>query len=222
MGNAQRQALIITGSGPLSDRGAELCTAAAARGAAVIAADGGLDTARSADLEPGYLVGDLDSISAAGRMWAYAHGVDIEEHPADKDATDTELAVARALKLEVSSLLIVAGESADARFDHQLGLVAALGHASLGSLVRVHAHIAGSDVWVVHAGRSIELAGAAGRTFSTMVLHGNEAEVSIAGARYPLDHEVLTAGTARGISNVGVASDVSIVCHRGITTVVMP
>ena len=60
---------------------------------AVIAADGGLDHAVAAGVEPTHLVGDLDSLSAAGRMWAYAHGLAIDEHPADKDRTDTELAL---------------------------------------------------------------------------------------------------------------------------------
>ncbi len=39
------------------------------------------------------LVGDLDSVSAAGAAAAEAPGTAIERHPPDKDATDTELAI---------------------------------------------------------------------------------------------------------------------------------
>ena len=61
----------------------------------VIAADGGLDHARAAGLDPDVLVGDLDSISALGLAWASEHA-EVVRHPVDKAATDTELAIAHA------------------------------------------------------------------------------------------------------------------------------
>ena len=54
--------------------------------------------------------GDFDSISAAGRMWAYAHELEIHEHPVDKDLTDAELAIRRALEVpDVRQLLLLGG-----------------------------------------------------------------------------------------------------------------
>ena len=68
------------------------------RDAVVIAADGGLDHARAAGLDPAVLVGDLDSISALGLAWASEHA-EVVRHPVDKAATDTELAIAHAATL---------------------------------------------------------------------------------------------------------------------------
>ena len=68
----------------------------------VIAADSGVDHARTLGLAPDVVVGDLDSVSADGLAWADALGADIQRHPADKDATDLELA------LDVAELAAVA------------------------------------------------------------------------------------------------------------------
>ena len=100
------QAVVVIGGGALSAR----ATDAVRADAVVIAADSGLDHAVAAGLRPIALVGDLDSISASGRMWAYARGVEIDEHPMDKDATDTEIAINHALEvIGIRHLLVVGG-----------------------------------------------------------------------------------------------------------------
>ena len=81
------QVVVVIGGGPLSPRAVTEVTF----DATIIAADSGLDHAVAAGLKPTVLVGDLDSISAHGKMWAYAHELEIDEHPVDKEATDTEL-----------------------------------------------------------------------------------------------------------------------------------
>ena len=55
------------------------------------------------------LVGDLDSISAHGKMWAYAHEVEIDEYPVDKDATDTDIALHRAAGTAATDLIVLGG-----------------------------------------------------------------------------------------------------------------
>ena len=99
------QAVVVLGGGALSTRALE----AIRDDAVIIAADSGLDHAVEAGLRPTVLVGDLDSISASGRMWAYAREVEIHEHPADKDATDTEIAIERALQVPDARQLLVIG-----------------------------------------------------------------------------------------------------------------
>ena len=71
-------------------------------GAVVIAADGALDHALAAGLAPAGLVGDMDSISAAGLEWAARHAT-IERHDPDKDHTDTELALMMAADLQTGA-----------------------------------------------------------------------------------------------------------------------
>src|SRR4249920_1858938 len=119
------QVVVVLGGGPLSPR----AVTEVLDDATVIAADSGLDHAVAAGLRPTVLVGDLDSISAHGKMWAYAHELDIEQHEPDKDATDTELALVRATATDATQLLVLGAEGE--RFDHALGTLAALGNPLL-------------------------------------------------------------------------------------------
>ena len=65
----------------------------------VIAADSGLDHALALGLPVDALIGDLDSVSDAGRRHAERSGMAIHHFPPDKDTTDTELAIALAISI---------------------------------------------------------------------------------------------------------------------------
>ncbi len=86
--------IVVTGAAPLPS----VAVDALPDGAIVLAADGALDHALAAGLTPAALVGDLDSISAAGLDWAEANA-SIQRHPPDKEHTDTELALLTAADL---------------------------------------------------------------------------------------------------------------------------
>ena len=214
------QAVVVIGGGTLSPRAVD----AVDQGAAVIAADSGLDHAVAAGLRPQVLVGDFDSISAAGRMWAYAHELEIHEHPADKDLTDTELAIARALDVPGASRLLVLGgldNPDDQRLDHLLGTVLALGHPSLAELEEVHAVLGTTEFLVLHSGQSAVLGIATGQPFSLLALHGPCSGITVTGARWPLADAALQGTEARGVSNEATErTEVRVVA--GVLTVVIP
>src|SRR4051794_10784473 len=94
--------VVVNGAAPLDRR----AVAVVPRDAFVIAADGGLDHARAAGLDPHVLVGDLDSISALGLAWATEH-VEVVRHPVDKPATDTELAIAHAATYHPQRIVLI-------------------------------------------------------------------------------------------------------------------
>ncbi|HTD50939.1 MAG TPA: thiamine diphosphokinase, partial [Acidimicrobiia bacterium] len=58
----------------------------------VIAADSGLGVAMALGVHVDHLVGDLDSAAPHAVDAAVASGTTVERHPAEKDATDLELA----------------------------------------------------------------------------------------------------------------------------------
>nr|MBA3586790.1 thiamine diphosphokinase [Chloroflexota bacterium] len=62
----------------------------------VIAADGGAGSLDRLGVRPNLLVGDLDSIDLLLLDRLEAGGTRVERHPIDKEASDTELAVAAA------------------------------------------------------------------------------------------------------------------------------
>ena len=219
----EQTTIVVIGGGTLSPRALDLARPLCEGGCTVVAADSGLDHAIEAALEPSVLVGDLDSLSAAGRMWAYAHGTLIEEFPADKDLTDTELAIARVVATSDNVHLLVLGgiDPTDARLDHVLGTLAALGDASLAGLRSIRAVIGTTEFQVVHAGHVAELSIDAGQTFSLLALHGVAEEVTLSGARWPLTSATLHATKARGVSNIADGT-VSLSVGIGTVTVVIP
>ena len=218
------QVVVVAGGGQLSQQ----AVGAVAGGAFIVAADSGLDHAVAAGFVPDVLVGDLDSISAAGRMWAYEHAAEIEAHEPDKDLTDTELAIARALQVpDVNDLLLLCGSvsASDERLDHLLGILLALGHPSLSALGSVRAVIGTTQFRILHAGTRATLEIEPGQQFSLLALHGSCTGVNIAGARWPLENATLSASEARGLSNeASITSETrpEASVQTGVLTVVIP
>ncbi len=210
-----RQVVVVIGGGPLHAFAID-CVASPM---AMIAADSGLDAAVDAGLSPTHLVGDLDSLSAAGRMWAYAQRIDIDEFPADKDATDTALALQQAMAVGGDELLLIAGDGD--RFDHTLGALTALGDPAMAEFRTITGWFGHRAAHVVHPGRSCVIHARPGDTFSLLALHGPCAGIALTGARWPLDHAALAPGSTRGISNEAL-EEPWVTCGSGVLTVIVP
>lgn len=209
------RAVVIIAGGSLDDD----AVASVADDDLLIAADSGLDVAIEAGLSPTVLVGDLDSISAGGTMWAYAHDVTIARYPADKDATDTSLSIEHALSVGCDRLLVLGGTGD--RLDHTLGTLTALGAPALQPFRSVSARLGSARVHVVRPPSPVQLEARPGTTFSLLALHGRCSGVDVSGARWPLSNATLEPGSTLGISNetdelttVGLAD--------GVLTVVIP
>lgn len=209
--------VIATGAAPLDPR----AVAAVPRDALVIAADGGLDHARAAGLEPDVLVGDLDSVSPEGLAWASQH-IEVEPHPVDKPATDTELAVARAARSLPQRILLIAGQGA--RMDHAVAALGALGAAELTAVDSLDAWWGADRLHVVHAPRTLTLDLPAGTTFSVLAMHGPARGVTVTGARWPLTEHDLQPLVGLGVSNVAdpSLSPTTVAVRDGIVTVIVP
>jgi thiamine pyrophosphokinase len=184
-----------------------------------VAADSGLDHAIVAGLTPSILVGDCDSISAAGLQWATDHDVEILAFPPDKDFTDTELALQAALEHGATTITMVSGGGD--RLDHTLGAITALGHASLAQC-QPGAYWGTSFVRVLHGPTTELFTGHPNATFSLLALHGQVDGVTLVGARYPLNDASLFPGSSRGVSNQTQAEELSITVAAGVLTIVFP
>ena len=178
-------------------------------GTTVIAADGGAELGGPIDL----VVGDLDSISAETLA-----GIErVERHAVEKDATDLELALAAALRLEPDRILVLG--SAGGRLDHLLGsllLLAAEEYAGLD----VDAQIGTAAVQVVRGERT--LLGNPGELVSLLAVNGPASGVVTDGLVYPLRGETLHPGSSRGISNVFAANEARIQVELGVLLAVRP
>jgi thiamine pyrophosphokinase len=212
---------VVTGGGPVltSPPGADDGFVA------VVAADSGLDAALQAGLRPTVLVGDLDSISPAGLEWAGAHGIPVERHDADKDDTDTALAMRHAASMRTATgathVHLVGGDDVT-RLDHLLGTVICLGEPALDPFEEVTAQLGSTEVRVLHPGRRTEVQLATGRVFSLLALHGDCAGVQVTGARWPLADAVIRSGSTLGVSNESVGGTTTVAVGSGVLTMIVP
>lgn len=190
----------------------------------VVAADGGLEGARSLGLTADLLVGDLDSVDPATLAETEAAGLPVRRARSDKDESDTELALLEAVAAGAPRITVL-GALGGERPDHALANVWLLAHPALGdreaflldAVARVSLISApGPD------GRPVRrsLRGPTGATISLLPFGGDVEEVTTTGLRYPLHGERLLVGPARGLSNVRVAGDAAVSVGRGRLLVV--
>jgi thiamine pyrophosphokinase len=209
------RAVVVIGGHPPDRRVRPLLPA----GAYVIAADSGWDHATTLGLVPDLLVGDLDSISAAGLAAAEAAGTPITRYPTAKDATDTELALLAAVSQGAGHLTVVSGGGD--RLDHLLGTLFALALPALRH-VTVDAWVGTCHVALVPAGRRVTVAARAGEVLTLLPVGGPASGITTDGLAYPLRDEELTAGTSRGLSNVVARTPVTVAVGTGTVFVLRP
>ncbi len=190
----------------------------------VIAADGGARHAGPLGVEIDVWVGDADSIDEAALDGLAARGVPLERSRPDKDESDTELAVAAALRRGADGLVILGGLGG-ARIDHALANIGLLGMPALGDRPATLLD-AKTRISLIRApgplGEPVRrgLAGRVGDLVSLLPLGSGVLGVTTGGLAYPLIDEPLPEGPARGLSNVRSASDASVVVRSGLLLVV--
>lgn len=210
-----RVAVVLTGGGPVGPSVAELLPAAHL----VIAADGGATHAAPLGLSIDLVVGDMDSIPPEVLEVLLAEGAALDRYPTDKDATDLELALDRAVAAGVERIVVVGGHGG--RFDHLLGVALVLG-SSAYSPIDVEAHLGPARLHVVRGGGRLHLEGEPGETITLLPLHGPARDVRTVGLRWSLDGEDLAPGSTRGLSNVLLGSEATVAVGLGTVLVVRP
>ncbi len=163
----------------------------------IIAADSGIDRAAEVDLEVDIGIGDFDSVSGQGYLRAEAAGVDLIRYPANKNATDLELAMVHAMSLDPDRLVVTA--LAGGRFDHLIANVLLLGDQRFSS-VEIDAFVGDQRLSIINDRRV--LTGQIGSLVSLLPLGGPAVGITTIGLEYGLDNETLVAGSPRGMSNV--------------------
>lgn len=159
---------------------------------------------------PHVLVGDWDSLDTSLLEWLARTGAEQIRHPADKDKTDTELAVDIVADRGFSNAFLLAGLGG--RVDHALANLLLTRYASdLGVDLRIVARgtlaqlIRGSAVLDARPGDQVSL-------FS---LTTESMGISTRGLRFPLVNGVLRLGSSLGISNEATAVNPSVEVSQG-------
>jgi thiamine pyrophosphokinase len=185
----------------------------------IIAADSGVDSAIALGLEPHVVIGDLDSISAAGLQRVRESGIEVLASPTDKDLTDTELALHHAVETGCKEVVVLS--PGGGRLDHAHGLLAALTNPHF-SRVTIEAVIDTAHVTVMHGPASSNVPRRGSHLLALHAMNGPALGITTSGLRWNLSCESLHPWASRGVSNEMLTDTATITVEEGSLIVVQP
>ncbi|HEV8535684.1 MAG TPA: thiamine diphosphokinase [Candidatus Limnocylindria bacterium] len=179
----------------------------------IVAADGGALALERWKILPHLVVGDMDSLGKAGVERLAKQGIAVESHPVEKNESDLELAIARAVESGAKDVIVI-GALGGERLDHETANLLLL--ADPGYLgVRIEARRGALRIRPLRGPGSLVLAGPVGALVTLLPVGGNAEGVTTEGLRYPLNGGALRFGRTRGLSNEVVALPARVSLERG-------
>lgn len=159
----------------------------------VIAADSGYLNAERCGVVPTVAVGDFDSVDEK----FIPKGVEKITVPAEKDFTDTMLAVEVAIERGASEIVIIGGLSG--RLDHTLSN---MGILRMLDTKRIYASAEDGKNRIRYIKNSNTLIAKSGYKYLSVIVDGDVAKgVSVEGCRYPLKNATLRSDNQYAVSN---------------------
>lgn len=164
---------------------------------AIVCADGAAQALLKSNHPPTVIVGDLDSIKPEAYKWADALDIPIERHKGEKDQSDGELALEKALALGATSILIMGAHGGrSAMFLGNLKLLRTCHDKGIeASMVG-----RGESLRYLRPGQEHVWAGRTGATLNLVPVDG-DAKVTLEGTAYDGKEIELRRTGSRGLSN---------------------
>lgn len=158
----------------------------------VICTDGGYDIAVKHRISPNLLLGDFDSIASN-----IPSDIEIEKYPPEKDFTDLEITVKKAIELNASNVEILGGIGG--RLDHTVANLQILSHYSMffGSLIMYDGK---NKCFIAKNGKNI-IPYERDSYLSIFSLSEKCEGITFENVRYPLKNHTLTRSFPLGVSN---------------------
>jgi thiamine pyrophosphokinase len=181
----------------------------------ILCADGGAEYAYRYGITPHYLIGDFDSISSDVLEFYNNQKIEILKYPKEKDFTDTEICVNKALELGCSEICIIAGVGG--RIDHSLGNIGLL---HLINKNGAQGCITGNDCIIYLCSSEISIQGEIGDTISVIPYMGNAEGLNSSGLKYALSNSTIEFGKPTGVSNIMVDTSCKITIANGEVLVI--
>ena len=181
----------------------------------IICADGGTRHALALGLTPHLVIGDMDSINKSEWKNFEKSGVSVELFPQDKNETDLELAIHRALELDAKEIIIIG--ALGGRLDQTLGNIALLSTAP-GSSRDIRIDDGVEEIFLCRD--QAQVYGRSGDIVS-LIPWGNPTHgVQTEGLKWTLRSESLYPEKTRGISNEMVREVANIKISSGLLLIV--
>jgi thiamine pyrophosphokinase len=177
---------------------------------AVICCDGGIRHSETLLVKPDVIIGDMDSASTFQLEHYKNQGVKIVKYPQEKDATDTQLALEYALKVEPQAIEIWG--ALGGRLDHALANLSLL---SIGSKAAIDTRLIDEYCESFIVKDKVSFTESVGQTVSLFAYPVWAEGITLRGFQYPLSYESLDVDNVRGISNVITATPATISLDAG-------
>ena len=183
----------------------------------IICADGGTRHALALNLKPDLVIGDMDSIQKNQWQKLQKSGISVELFSRDKNETDLELAITRAVEMNPEQIIIVA--ALGGRLDQTLGNITLLANPQLSAFdIRLDDGM--EEIFLCRD--QVQVHGRSGDIVSLIPWQGDASGVTTKDLKWRLDQETLYPDRTRGISNemtgdtasVSIGSGLLLIVHR--------
>ncbi|RKD27830.1 thiamine diphosphokinase [Caminicella sporogenes DSM 14501] len=181
----------------------------------IICVDGGARHLINFGIKPNVIIGDLDSILSKDREFFMSQDVEFVKFPADKDATDTELATELALEKNPETITYIG--VLGSRMDHTLANINLL-KKSLDRKVKAKIVNEKNEIYLIDS--EMEIEGNKNEFISIIPVTDEVIGVTLQGLKYPLSNVRIKFGSTWGISNEFIAKKAKIQIKKGMLLVI--
>ena len=165
----------------------------------IICADGGTRHGRRFGIKPDIIIGDLDSTADADFKFFKEIGVEFEQHPIEKDKTDMEICIEKAM--EKSKEIVIIGATGG-RTDHYLANILMLSNFSeMGIDILLADENNEIRILTDNGKKQIEIFGNSSDYLSLIPISERVEGVTSKGLKYELDNKSLEFGSTYSVSN---------------------
>lgn len=184
----------------------------------IIAGDRGLEALYQLKIIPNHVVGDFDSVSPEIlKFYKKQSQIIFHTYHAEKDNTDTDIALNLAIQLKSSKITILG--ALGRRMDHALANIHIL-KDGLEANIPCQIIDEHNRIYLINTSIQLEKDKIYGKYVSLIPLTSTVEGLTLAGFKYPLHDYTLPIGTSLGISNEIVTDTAHIEMKNGILIVI--
>lgn len=181
----------------------------------ILCADGGTRHALALGLKPDLVIGDMDSTDKDHLRKLRAYDVPVESFSHDKNETDLELAIHRALELEPKEIIILA--ALGGRTDQTLANIALLTDLRLSTF---DLRLDDGVEEILFCRNQVQVEGRSGDIVSLLPWGAPVHGVQTYSLKWALNDETLHPEKTRGVSNEMISDVASIAIKSGLLLIV--
>lgn len=182
----------------------------------IICADGGANHAYKMNINPNYILGDLDSINKNIISYYKDKNVIFKKFPSKKNETDTELCIYLAQQINASQVDFIG--SLGGRIDHMLANIKLLDY-----LKEVHIYgriISEKEYIYIAVDEEMIIDGEVGDTVSVIPIKGDAKGITLTNLEYPLTNFYMKYSSPIGISNVMLENQCKVSVDKGTVLII--